>query len=320
MDLADHIIDPGALVLPWQDERPPVGVIDLDSVSDAPDRLDLPPFPLLGIGDPSHPLACQLDAVAEMPISIEAMLRTISENPNTAAVTVQLLRGCEGLPLDKALAWESMAYAALQGSAEHAAWLDRRPRGDGSACVRSAEGRVVVGRDEDRLDLVLDRPEARNAIDRAMRDALFEAFTVAALDADIRSIRLSGVGRNFSMGADLGEFGTTRDPAAAHLIRAQTLPAHVIARCADRLEAHIQGACVGSGLEIAAFARRVTITPDAWFQLPEVGMGIIPGAGGSVSIARRIGRQRAALLMLSGKRITAQTALAWGLADAIVEG
>jgi enoyl-CoA hydratase/carnithine racemase len=89
---------------------------------------------------------------------------------------------------------------------------------------------------------------------------------------------------------------------------------------ADRAEifhVHVQGACVGAGLEMAAFAARLIATPEAWFQLPELAMGLIPGAGGCVSVPRRIGRQRAALMFLSGRRINAATALRWGLIDAI---
>jgi enoyl-CoA hydratase/carnithine racemase len=70
-------------------------------------------------------------------------------------------------------------------------------------------------------------------------------------------------------------------------------------------------------LEIAAFGNRVTATSNAWFQLPELVMGLIPGAGGCVSVPRRIGRQRAALMILSGRRVNAATALHWGLIDAI---
>ncbi len=81
----------------------------------------------------------------------------------------------------------------------------------------------------------------------------------------------------------------------------------------------MQGGCVGSGLEMAAFAARLTAAPDAWFQLPELAMGIIPGAGGCVSLSRRIGRQRAALMIISGRRISARTALNWGLVDAIMD-
>jgi enoyl-CoA hydratase/carnithine racemase len=70
---------------------------------------------------------------------------------------------------------------------------------------------------------------------------------------------------------------------------------------------------------MAAWAGRFTAASDAWFQLPELAMGVLPGAGGCVSLTRRIGRQRTALLVLSGKRITARTALDWGLVDQIVD-
>jgi enoyl-CoA hydratase/carnithine racemase len=70
---------------------------------------------------------------------------------------------------------------------------------------------------------------------------------------------------------------------------------------------------------MAAWANRFTAAPDAWFQLPELAMGVLPGAGGCVSLTRRLGRRRTALLILSGKRITARTALGWGLVDRIVD-
>jgi enoyl-CoA hydratase/carnithine racemase len=174
-----------------------------------------------------------------------------------------------------------------------------------------------VTRDDAVLRITLDRPWARNAIDRVMRDGLFEAFTVAACDPDIARVELRSVGPAFSIGGDLDEFGVTRDPAMAHRIRMQTLPARPLSRRADILDVHVRGACVGAGLEIAAFAGRVTASPSAWFQLPELAMGLIPGAGGCVSVARRIGRRRTALMLLSGRRINVATALGWGLIDAI---
>lgn len=168
------------------------------------------------------------------------------------------------------------------------------------------------------LAIQLDRPAAHNAIDRAMRDALREAFELAAIDPDIALVTMRGKGKAFCVGADLSEFGTTRDPATAHAIRMATLPAHAIVGCAAKLEVHVHGACAGSGLEMAAFARRITASPNAWFQLPELAMGLIPGAGGCVSVSRRIGRSRTEELVLSGKRIGARTALEWGLIDEIV--
>ena len=79
----------------------------------------------------------------------------------------------------------------------------------------------------------------------------------------------------------------------------------------------MHGACIGAGIELPAFAGRLTASSDAFFQLPEVAMGLIPGAGGCVSISRRIGRQRTAYMAILGERFPAERALAWGLIDAI---
>ena len=82
---------------------------------------------------------------------------------------------------------------------------------------------------------------------------------------------------------------------------------------------HLHGACIGAGIELPAFAARLTAKPDTTFRLPEVSMGLIPGAGGCVSIPRRIGRQRTARMAILGEPVNAEQALAWGLIDAIVD-
>jgi enoyl-CoA hydratase/carnithine racemase len=290
----------------------PLALVDLATCPAGVRMPVMPPFPVIGVGAVDHPLAATLDAVVESPISAETLLRQVVHAPHAAAATVQLLRSLDGMPCAPALALESFCYGMLQGSAEHAAWLaERKPMSP------SAPGRIIVERRDAVLRVIIDRPLARNAIDRKMRDELFEAFTLASLDPEVRTVQLSAVGSAFSMGGDLEEFGTTRDPATAHLIRSRTLPALPLATRPEIFDVHIQGACVGAGLEIAAFAGRVSASPDAWFQLPELSMGLIPGAGGCVSVPRRIGRQRATLMMLSGRRINAATALAWGLIDAI---
>ncbi len=81
------------------------------------------------------------------------------------------------------------------------------------------------------------------------------------------------------------------------------------------MRAEVHGACIGAGIELPAFARRVVAREDTWFQLPELAMGLVPGAGGTVSIPRRIGRQRTAWLALTSQRIDAETAWRWGLVD-----
>jgi len=314
MDVARLMIDSDSLWGGAVDSAWPIAFVDLDSIRESPARLTLPPCPLVGLGDPAHPVAPLLDAVVAPPVSAEGIAAQVAANPQAAAVIVQLLRLLPSLSPDDALTAESLAYATLQGSAEHARWL----AGHRQAPVGAA-GQVRMERNGDNLAITLDRPEAGNAIDRAMRDALHEALELAALDTTIARVSLRAAGKAFSLGAELGEFGSTRDPATAHAIRRQTLPARMAARCAERLDAHVQGACLGAGLELAAWAARLTASPGAWFQLPELAMGILPGAGGCVSLTRRIGRQKTALLVLSGKRLTARQALDWGLVDALVD-
>lgn len=250
----------------------------------------------------------------EPPVTHERVARGMAAGPRAAAVLLDLLRAIETMPIAEALVAESLAYGLLQGSAEHARWLVGR-----APVVARAPGRVLLERDGDTLAITLDRVQAGNAIDVAIRDGLREAFELATLDPDIARVELRGAGKAFSVGADLGEFGTTRDPATAHAIRMATLPALAMVRCCKPLAVHVRGACIGAGLELAAFAQTVTASRRTWFQLPELAMGLIPGAGGCVSVSRRIGRQRTALMVLSGQRIDAEIALRWGLVDALVD-
>jgi enoyl-CoA hydratase/carnithine racemase len=165
----------------------------------------------------------------------------------------------------------------------------------------------------------LNRPARRNALSVEMRDALVEALELVAADPSITSVTLSGGGKCFSAGGDLAEFGSAPDAALAHAVRSvRSVPA-LLAACAERLTFRIHGAAVGAGAEMAAFGRRVEATPDAFFQLPEIRYGLIPGSGGCVSIPRRIGRLRTAYLALSARRLDARAAQTWGLVDAVTQ-
>ena len=212
------------------------------------------------------------------------------------------------------MAAESAVYSALQAGPEFAAWRAARPPRQ-----RDDEGDPVrLERDGSCLDVTLDRPHVRNALNTAMRDALVEAFTLPALDPSITEVHLRGAGAAFCAGGDLDEFGSFPDPATAHLIRLRQSVGRAIDAVADRVTAHLHGACAGSGIELPAFAGRVVAAPDTRISLPELSLGLIPGAGGTVSLPRRIGRHRTTRLGLTGEQIDAETALEWGLVDAII--
>ena len=96
-----------------------------------------------------------------------------------------------------------------------------------------------------------------------------------------------------------------------------TSKTELIAKLGDQLTIRLHGACIGAGIELPAFASRVEADSETWFQLPEVSFGLVPGAGGTVSILKRIGRARLAAMALTGDPLDAATALEWGLIDEI---
>jgi len=273
------------------------------------------PAPVLGIGSADHALAATCDVLLQSAEEAAPLLDNIRRTPIAAMVLVQLLRLVELLPREQALVAESLAYASLQNGAEFRVWHARQTA---QAPAPDEPGpAVIVTREDAGLELVLNRPANRNAMSVEMRDALCEALQLAAMDEYAGQVRIRGAGKCFSVGGDVREFGSAPDPSTAHLVRSLALPGRLLAACGERGQARVHGACIGSGIEFPAFAHRLVAAPDAWFQLPELKFGLIPGAGGCVSITHRIGRQRCAWLVLSGRRIDAQQALAWGLVDAV---
>jgi enoyl-CoA hydratase/carnithine racemase len=245
---------------------------------------------------------------------LDELVDRVEANPQASRVLVDVLRAMPALDVAAGLALESFAYSTLLAGREFAAWLASRP-------VRSPpsfEGEPVrVERDGSLLHLTLARPENRNAFSASLRDALVEALAIAELDDSIDRVLLDGDGPTFSSGGDLAEFGTAPDPVRAHEVRTQRSVGAMLARLGSRATVGVHGTCVGAGVELAAFAARVVASPDTTFRLPEVAMGLIPGAGGTVSVTRRIGRQRTARMALLGETLDASTALAWGLVDEI---
>ncbi|MGA4540501.1 enoyl-CoA hydratase/isomerase family protein [Uniformispora flossi] len=257
------------------------------------------PRPWVGRGDP-HAAAARLAAV-------------VDSQPAASLALVQVLRMGSVLTGADRIAAESLAYSMLLSGAGFRAWRESAP----ARTPRPVAEPVLVRREGDALHVTLDRPQARNAMDAGTRDALCEAFRIAVADPSVAEVHLRGNGPAFCSGGDLAEFGTSADPARAHLIRVHRSPGAQLQRCGPRVTAYLHGACVGAGIELPAFAGRVVAASDTAIRLPEIAMGLIPGAGGTASIPPRIGRHRTAWLALTGDTLTAERALAWGLVDAL---
>jgi len=252
--------------------------------------------------------------VAPGSTELTAALDTIEANPLASIALAVLLRDSDRRSVAQGLVAESMAYGLLQAGPEFAAWraaapARRRPDEDGPP--------VLVERRDDELSVTLHRPQVLNAFNAPMRDGLVAALQVAVADPSVVAVVVRGAGDSFCSGGDLDEFGSRSDPATAHLVRMQRSAGRVLNELSDRTTVHIHGSTVGSGLELAAFAHRVVADRATRISLPEVHLGLIPGAGGTVSLPRRIGRHATLLLALSLPVIDAPTALAWGLVDGL---
>ncbi|MCY3885119.1 MAG: enoyl-CoA hydratase/isomerase family protein [Gammaproteobacteria bacterium] len=239
----------------------------------------------------------------------------IEERPIASAAFVQLLRHNESSTIENALFAESLCFSTLQHGSEFQSWLATRKKPNPEE--DSDEESVLVARTGTKLHITLNRPSRHNAWSTEMRDALCEALVLAIEDQSIELVEIKGNGPSFCSGGDLDEFGMARDAGIAHVARIARNAGYLIESIRDRVTFHVHGACIGAGIEVPAFSSRIQSSSDAYFQLPEVPMGLVPGAGGTASILRRIGRHRMAWMGLTGERIDAQSALRWGLIDEI---
>jgi enoyl-CoA hydratase/carnithine racemase len=248
------------------------------------------------------------------------LIEHVMRSPLAAVSLVQVLRLGTSLSVFDAVVAESFVYSMLQSGPTYRDWLaSRDSTASGSQDPIVEPDPILVNRKGSHMEIELNRPQVRNALNAAMRDALLAALQIVLLDNSIRTVQLTGRGPSFCSGGDLTEFGLAEDPASAHRVRVRHSIGAMLSKCADRVEVHLHGSCVGAGIEIPAFSRHIVATSDAAFSLPEVGFGLIPGAGGTASIPRRIGRQRTAFLAISGTSVAATTAKAWGLVDEVVE-
>jgi enoyl-CoA hydratase/carnithine racemase len=257
--------------------------------------------------------------VPSVPAAVTELAERLDRWPTAAAVLDDVLRSVDvGAAAIPGIITESLAYSTLQSGTEFARWLAER----GPAAMPAIPHPVLAERDGNVLRIRFNRPQRHNAFTTDARAALLEALEIARLDPSVDEVVLTGNGASFCSGGDLAEFGTFDDPASAHLARTRHSPAmlldEITARLGEACRAEVHGQVLGSGLEMAAFCGYVACRSGAVLGLPELALGLIPGAGGTVSITRRIGRWRTAYLVLSGATIEPGTALDWGLVDALI--
>ena len=277
--------------------------------ADAPKLAELcGPFDIvLAQGDIPAPLAVPAAELGQIAAATTAA-------PATAVALVQLLRLSENRSTTDGLVAESLAYSTLQSGPQFQVWLATQPQ---RLVPDNPEPAVAAERTGSTLRLTLNRPERHNAFSAEMRDGLVEQLRAAWADPSLDGIVIDGAGSTFCSGGDLAEFGTTPDPGTAHRVRSVRSAAFWLDRLAAKTRVMVHGTCVGAGVELPAYAHNVAAHPDTTFRLPEVAMGLVPGAGGTVSIARRIGRQRLCYFALTNTEIDCTTALSWGLIDRI---
>ena len=169
------------------------------------------------------------------------------------------------------------------------------------------------------LQITLNRPQAANAFNTQMATDLVHCFEQLALDqADYRCAILTGAGeRAFCAGGDLKERDGMSDAAwtAQHLIYERMIRA--VIDCPVTVICAVNGAAYGGGCELAAGVDFIYAAEHARFAMTETSLGIIPGAGGTQTLARALGERRAKELILSARPFSAAEALQWGLVNAV---
>ena len=167
--------------------------------------------------------------------------------------------------------------------------------------------------------VTLNRPEVVNAFNVQMRDDLWEVFGAVADDPDVRVLVLRGAGpKGFCSGADLTEFGTAPSQAVARRVRWQRDVFGRLLRLPKPAVAALHGYVVGSGVEMALLCDVRVVAADAVFSMPETSLGLVPGAGGTQTLPRFVRRGRALEMLLAGRTLGADGALAAGLVQYVV--
>lgn len=175
---------------------------------------------------------------------------------------------------------------------------------------------VVISHADGVMEIRLNRPEKKNALTRAMYDAMADAFERADADPTTRVALLTGTGDAFTSGNDISDF-QTRASSGRGGSASRFLPA--IASMQKPLIAAVNGAAIGVGTTMLMHCDLIVAARSARFVMPFTGLGLVPEAASSLLVPRLVGHKRASALLLLGEPLDAETALAWGLVNRVVD-
>jgi enoyl-CoA hydratase len=181
-------------------------------------------------------------------------------------------------------------------------------------------GTVRTWREDDGLVWVeIHRPDKLNALDRATLGGLRAALAASSADPACRVILLTGAGdRAFAAGADIAEMSGLDAAGVREMMELGKSVALLLEEAPQPSIAVVAGYALGGGCELALASDFILASEKAAFGLPEVDLGVLPGWGGTQRVERRVGYGRAREMVLTGRRVPAAEALAWGLCDRVV--
>ena len=180
---------------------------------------------------------------------------------------------------------------------------------------------LLVQREAGVSVLTIHRPQRLNALDAATLLELQHAFIDFQQDSDLRCVIVTGAGdKAFVAGADIREFaGDTPDAARQRAAHGQRV-FDLIEQLGKPVIAAVNGVALGGGCELAMACTLRIASDTATFGQPEINLGLIPGFGGTQRLARLVGKTRAMEMIVTGRSITADEALACGLVNRVVPG
>ncbi|MCP4223142.1 MAG: enoyl-CoA hydratase/isomerase family protein [Actinomycetia bacterium] len=183
----------------------------------------------------------------------------------------------------------------------------------------SPSGKLIMGKEGPVTTIILNRPEAHNALDRELSQELNDAMKEVNIDRECRVLVLTGAGNTFCAGDDLKEFNDWKPQDAQWQVRLYQETVKLLENLVPVTVAVVDGVCTGGGLELTLVSDFVVATPRSRWGMPEINWDITPGWGGTAKIAKYAGRRKAKEWNLLGTLFSAEKAERYDLVNRLVE-